>query len=454
MDQQDYLNILKALNEIPFSVGRQLLVDFLRGNNYNESISRNYLSTKPSFGSFNDEDDEIIKVLDILIKQGLVRYTTVKGKKFWKVLELTDAGKREIRNPSERILSAMKSKENTFHSTITQKVSSVTDDDRETFNAFGEILNRFNEEQKKAIISRSKKILCIAGAGSGKTTVLTKRIEFLINYKSVNPNSILAITFTRKARNEMKERLSRMQSTENVKVETFNSFCEQILKSHNNQLYDREVRVIEYREKFTIINRALAKLNISMNRAVASYFTPAQMRSKTQEQLSNIFMNDCFFIRDYMKLKACDVDSLGTESPAARLVFDVCEFIDNYMASQGLRDFADQLVDTIRLFEKYPELIPNFTHILIDEYQDVNSIQIKLIDILNPENIFAVGDPRQSIYGWRGSDIRFLMNFPDRYPDCELLMLTENYRSAKNIVNLINASIKNMELTDLKSSVK
>lgn len=447
----DYLKILTALSDLPFSVGKKLLIDYLQGNEDNESIERNALHAKPSFGSLAYDKNEIEKILGILLSHDLIRYTTVNGKKFWKVLELTPKGKKELSHPTLNIQEKPKID---YASVFNFPISEVTPEDKQVFTAFGKILEGFNDEQKKAIISNNPKILCIAGAGSGKTTVLTKRIEFLINYKSVNPERILAITFTRKARTEMVQRLEKMPITSHVQVETFNSFCEQLLKTHNNILYDRNVRVITYPEKFTIMNKALSKLNTTMDRAINAYFTVAQKRLKSQEQLVNIFMNDCFFIRDYIKLKSCDVKTLGANNSSAKLVFDICAFIDVYMRINGLRDFADQLTDTLLLFDKHPELIPKFDHILIDEYQDVNSTQIQLIDILNPTKIFAVGDPRQSIYGWRGSDIRYLLNFNTKYPDSQILLLTDNYRSTSEIVTLINESIKEMGLADLKSRVQ
>jgi superfamily I DNA/RNA helicase len=461
--EKDYLCILSALDDVPFPIGKKLLVDFLQGNEKNESIERNSLDDKPSFGSLSYDSSEIEEILENLVKHDFVRFTTVNGKKFWKVLELTEKGRMEIDNPCQFMRLVEKDNQicakkteirNSLNNSMMDKVSNVTEEDRKLFSAFGKMLEGFNDEQKKAIISEKTKILCIAGAGSGKTTVLTNRVEFLINCRSVDPKKILAITFTRKARNEMMTRLSGMQNTTEVEVHTFNSFCEKILRKHNDIVYDKNVRVIEYRDKLQIIGRALQSLNSNMERAIYTYFTVAQRRLKTPEQLANIFMNDCFFLRDYMKLKSCDVNSLCPDSDAAILVFEVCKYIEKFMYNNGLRDFADQLVDTMTLFCTNKELIPHYEHILIDEYQDVNSMQIKLVDVLNPENIFAVGDPRQSIYGWRGSDIRFLMNFSEKYPGSQLLALTDNYRSTKEIVELINSSIRYMGVADLKSAVK
>lgn len=446
----DYLIILRALSDLPFSVGKRLLVDYLQGNEENESIQRNQLSLNVSFGSLAYTEEEIGQLMEILLSQDLVRYTTVQGKKFWKVLEITPKGRTELLHPTLTI--EVKEKVN-FAAGLQTQIDVVNAQDMAMFQALGKVMDGFTDEQKKAILSNSQQILCIAGAGSGKTTVLTKRIEFLINYKSVDPARILAITFTRKARTEMMQRLQRMPGTSRVQVETFNSFCEQLLKKYNHELYDREVRVITYQEKFGVMNKALAKIGMGMERATTIYFTSTQRRLKTKEQLANIFMNDCFFIRDYLKLKSCDVNTLGKTNHSAKLVFDVCAFIDLYMAEHGLRDFADQLTDTLALFVKRASLIPAYDHILIDEYQDVNSTQMQLVDLLGSANIFAVGDPRQSIYGWRGSDIRYLLQFREKYPGSQLLMLAQNYRSSPAIVTLINESIKEMGLFDLKSAV-
>jgi superfamily I DNA/RNA helicase len=288
----------------------------------------------------------------------------------------------------------------------------------------------------------------------------------------VDPKKILAITFTRKARQEMIKRLSKAENLDQVMVETFNSFCEKTLRTHNNFLYDKPIRVVTYKDKVVMINKALSKLNTNIQNAINVYFSDSQIKGKTDEQLANIFRNDCsdeqlanifrndcFFIRDYFKFKNRKVvessfeTSKSEHKKSVKLVIGVCNYIEAHMKRYGLRDFADQLIDTIRLFENYPELIPKFDHILIDEYQDVNSTQIHLIDLLLPENLFCVGDPRQSIYGWRGSDIRYILNFEDKYPDCDIITLTKNYRSTTHIVDLINTSIKNMRLADLRSSL-
>ena len=448
----DYLFVLKALQEIPFGVGKKLLIDFLQGNRKNKSIVNNKLYLKRNFGSMLYEKDELNAMINNLIQNDMVELNSINANKRWKMLELSVRGKKEIEDP---VLYKRKLAFN-FKETKTE----LTEEDKRLFEKFSDFLSKFNDDQKKAIISDKTHALCIAGAGSGKTTVLTKRVEFLVKHRSVDPKKILAITFTRKARREMMTRLSEAGLLDSVMVETFNSFCEKILRQHNYLIYDKPVRVISYKDKVVMVNNALSKIHMDMEKAMEVYFSDAQRRGKTEEQLVNIFRNDCFFIRDYFKFKnkpivesSFEPSSTGHEK-SVKMVIAICNYIEAYMRRHGLRDFADQLIDTIVFFEKHLELIPKFDHILIDEYQDVNSTQIQLIDLLSPENIFCVGDPRQSIYGWRGSDIRYILNFEEKYPDCDIITLTKNYRSTGYIVDLINNSIKHMRLPDLQSSIE
>ena len=143
---------------------------------------------------------------------------------------------------------------------------------------------------------------------------------------------------------------------------------------------------------------------------------------------------------------------LNTES--TQLVFNVCREIEKYMQEHGIRDFTDQLVDAVSLFKAHKDLIPNFEHILVDEYQDVNSAQTELLGLLSPPNLFCVGDPRQSIFGWRGSDLGHILDFEEKYKTCEIITLTKNYRSTKPIVELMNSSIKNMGIADIESQIE
>ena len=446
----DYILILEALKELPFNCGRKLLIDFLRGIEKNSSVSKNKLYKLDSFGSMAYTERELNGLIDKLVLNGMIHLVPMDGNRFAKLLELTSKGNEEISNPS------LYKKKLSFN--LEESETIITDKDLEFFDEFGEFLTPFNDEQKKAIVCTSDRILCMAGAGSGKTSALIKRIEFLIKYRSVSPEKILAITFTRKARQEMISRLSKIPETQEVKIETFNSFCEKTLRKHNDLIYERNVRLVSYGDKIKIMQIALEKIGKNFHQAIRVYFSSAQRKGRTDDELFRVFLNDCFFVRDYLKFKGRTTQELinGVEienKRSAEMVFEICNYIESYMKKEGLRDFSDQLIDAINFFEKNEILIPSFEHILVDEYQDINSTQIKLLDILNSKNLFCVGDPRQSIYGWRGSDINYILKFDEKYPSAEIIYLTKNYRSTKYIVELINKSIKNMKLVDLDSEV-
>lgn len=446
MNDVDYLIVLKAVKELPFNVGKKLLIDFLRGNDEHPSISNNRLDTLRTFGGLSYEEEELEELIDSLLREGYLEYGTVQQNKYWKVIKLTIKGIKELKDPKRSAKN------------ISQKIkdnkTSISEQDKAAFNEFGFFLEKYNNDQKKAIISPSEKIICIAGAGSGKTSVLTKRIEFLIKFRTIPPSKILAITFTRKAKEEMIRRLEK-EGISDVRIETFNSFCEKILNIHEKKIYEKQVKVMSYKEKILSVRKALYELNISAEKAIKTYFSDSQIRAKTQEQLLLSFVNDIFMVLDYLKSKKRILEDLlnpdVSDRDSAELLYKICNHVEAQMKEQGFRDYADQLMDTIKFFKENKEFIPKFEHVLVDEYQDVNSIQIELLDILNPKNIFCVGDPRQSIFGWRGSDIKYILNFSDRYKDAEIITLTKNYRSTKYIVDLMNKEIKKLSLPDIES---
>jgi DNA helicase-4 len=147
-------------------------------------------------------------------------------------------------------------------------------------------------------------------------------------------------------------------------------------------------------------------------------------------------------------------DAETKDKETAKIVFEICKLIKQNMNLQGLRDYSDQIIDTVNFFKKNKSFIPEFNHILVDEYQDVNSLQINLLDLLNAKNLFCVGDPRQSIFGWRGSKISYILNFKEKYPDSEIITLNKNYRSNNHLVALINTSVKEMEMPNLEPTIK
>jgi len=443
----EYLKILKALMELPFQVGKNLLMDFLSGDYKNKSVIKNRLDELNTFGSLNWERNKMSNEIDKLVAGGMVEFVVSDYNRFVKILSLTIRGQNEILRPT------MPGKK--LANNVDFKETEISEEDRLKFEEFGDFLKKFNDEQKKAIVSESSNLLCVAGAGSGKTAVLTKRIEFLVRHKGVDPSKILAITFTRKAREEMMNRL-RHFGVSGVAVHTFNSFCEGILRRHEREIYGRTIRIQNYPDKILALNMALASMGLSIGEVVDEYFSVVQKKFRNGSQLMNSFMNDCFSVMDYFKVSgqedydfSKDVDVSHKKN--AERIFRITRFLKEHMATQGLRDYSDQIIDALRFLKGNPDKVPGFSHVLVDEYQDVNAMQIDLLGVLKSENLFAVGDPRQSIFGWRGSDVNYILKFEKDYGDAEVVHLTRNYRSVREIVDFMNLAISDMGLPDLLS---
>jgi len=470
----EYTRILKALMELPFQVGRNLLADFLLGDYSNKSISRSRLDELDNFDSLSWDRGKLFGEIDRLVANGMIEMVQSDYNRFVKVMSLTIKGRNEITHPT---LEAKR-----LGNRVDFSESVVSDSDRETFAEFGDFLEMYNDEQRKAIISSAKKLLCVAGAGSGKTTVLTKRIEFLVKYRNVEPGNILAITFTRKARLEMEKRLKELRIF-GVNVHTFNSFCEGILLRNGSEIYGRQVRVLSYGDKILAMNMAISNLGLDMEQVVDEYFNAGQKKFRTASQLTNAFMSDCFSVMDYFKVSgkrdydfSKDVDV--NERVNAERIFKITKLLREHMEMQGLRDYSDQILDTIKFFKMNSGGIPKFEHVLVDEYQDVNAGQIELIGLLAAPNLFAVGDPRQSIFGWRGSDVNYILNFEsdfgggrknnprtdadgrgeegedEKSDGVEVIHLKRNYRSLPGVVSFMNHAIADMKLPDLDSHLE
>ena len=445
----DYLKVLQSLNEIPFPVGKNLLSDFLVGDNKNVSIVKNRLYEKNNFGSLEFLDrDEVVDLVNDMIKMGFVEESFGFFNRNVKVLSVSINGRKELLDPGYR-------KKRIDVGKIVE--SEVTDDDMRAFNELQGFLGDLNIEQKKAVVSPKDKILCIAGAGSGKTTVLTKRIHFLNKMKKVKGEDILAITFTRKARLQMEDRLSRL-GVSNVRVETFNSFCEKILLRNTARIYGRRMKVATFHDKMIGVLRALDNMGISIDDAVHRYFSRSQLKNKNMNQLHAMFVNDCFSVFEYYKMTNKSLDDFssglkGKDHESARMIYLIVKFLIEHMRTTNMRTYADQINDAVSFFRRTPKQIPRFKHILVDEYQDVNSQQVELLDLLSPENIFCVGDPRQSIFGWRGSDVSFIMDLAKR-DDFDVINLKMNYRSNSHIVGFMNKTISYMGLNPLEAEIE
>ena len=396
---------------------------------------RHRLDREKAFGCFSGyTEDELKQLIGKCKINGLIDKKGLPGKPYFKIYSITPKGKAELKDPTmhEKKLAAA------FVSTP------IEEEDKILWEALGFFLQKYNDKQKQAITSRHNKILCVAGAGSGKTTVLTKRIEFLINYVGVPKQKILAITFTRKARQEMQRRLGA-----SVQVETFNSFCEKMLNKHEKLLYGKPVHVMQYRDKIRILRHAMQRLELDEEYVTRTYFTKRQRSDKSKEQLIRMFLNDVYSILDYYANNDQLLEDFSQGNWDAQMVYKICLEIRKEMKDLGLRDYSDQIVDALRLFRKHPTITPKYTHILVDEYQDVNTVQQKLLEVLEPQNLFAVGDPRQSIFGWRGSKVRFILDFP-KQEDAQVIVLTKNYRSAPKVVELMNESIRPFAMPDLE----
>lgn len=445
--EQDYphTKVLQLLLELPYSVGKKYLSEILRGDETTR-IKKNNLQRLNSFGALAMYDDsDVYNLLTEMTQKCLIKVERGGSSGYLPLIVVTKKGKDELYNPQDI-------KRPPFD------IDEVTDADRMIFKNLG-YLEKYNDEQKKAIINQAQKLLCIAGAGSGKTTVLTKRIEFLVKYKGVAADKILAITFTRKARREMMQRLEKLLPGNIIKVETFNSFSEKILKKHELTCYDKPCRVLDFSNKIRLVTKATAEVGFSTTEAIELYFSKSKQRENDQKDLFFSLINDIFSLMDHFKNNNKSISEMQNIIPTlqkgdrvtAQFIFSVIQYIEDYKKEEGFRDYTDQITHTLDFFDKHTELIPKYEHVLVDEYQDVNDIQIRLIKKLNSLNLFVVGDPRQSIYGWRGSKIDYIYNFKTEYPDSLIVQLTKNYRSNQTIVKASNEVIRNMNLPDLIS---
>ena len=446
-ESNDYLFVLKGLNEIPFPVGKNLLVDFLYGELENSSIEKNKLFDFESFGSMSAITKErIFEIIDKLVTNKLIEVSNSVFNNFSKVLSIGKNGRAEIINPTF------------FSKSLSQKYweleTKISEEEMTSFVELEDFLKGFNLEQKKTIVSPKEKILCIAGAGSGKTSVLTKRIEFLNKMKRVKSDKILAITFTRKAKDEMNNRLQEFGV--NAVVETFNSFSEKILLKYGGKIYGRKMKIATFQDKMFAVLRALDNLGISMEEAIQNHFIYGN-KNKTIYQLQSMFVFDCFQVFEYFKSTRLSFEKFEKNYSdetlkSLKMIFGIVKYLDFHMATNGLRTYGDQVRNTIDFFKVYKKFIPIFDHVLVDEFQDVNSEQIELLDLLNSKNLFCTGDPRQSIFGWRGSEIDHILKFKEKYPDSEIINLTKNYRSNNHVVKVMNDLAKKMEVSPLEST--
>lgn len=289
------------------------------------------------------------------------------------------------------------------------------------------MLSNLNSQQKEAVITGNGPVLVIAGAGSGKTRVLTYRVAYLIN-NGVNPYNILAITFTNKAADEMKGRINLLaDNPAGIVMSTFHSLCARILRADIDKLgYDKKFSIYSDTESERVIKKIVKALDDN------NYKIDVK---SIQNEISKA------------KEKAVTPEKYRHDNPGNELYADIYQRYEEELFSANALDFDDLLLKTVELFVKFPDTLYKyqlrFKHVLIDEFQDINGIQYTLIRLLADlnRNVFAVGDEDQSIYGWRGADKGIIKEFSRDFPDVKIYKLEQNYRSTGNILSCANKLI-------------
>ena len=296
------------------------------------------------------------------------------------------------------------------------------------------IYDTLNPPQQEAVFHTEGPLLILAGAGSGKTRVLTHRIAYLIEDKGVNPFNILAITFTNKAAQEMRERVDRLTGADgmSVWVATFHSTCVRILRRYIDRLgYDNRFTIYDSDDQKTLMKEICRKLNIDTKKYKERYLL-AQISHAKDEMISP----------DEMEMNA------GGDFNQKK----VAQIYREYQAalkSNNALDFDDLLVKTVELFQNCGDVLESyqekFRYIMVDEYQDTNTVQFKFVSLLAARygNLCVVGDDDQSIYKFRGANIGNILGFERVFPDAKVIRLEQNYRSTKNILNAANEVIAN-----------
>ena len=294
-------------------------------------------------------------------------------------------------------------------------------------------IDSLNEEQKNALYQTEGAILVTAGAGSGKTRLLTHRVAYLIEEQGVSPYNILAITFTNKAAGEMKARITEMISgADNIWISTFHSMCARILRRDIQALdgYDKNFTIYSDSDTDKIIKEVLEERNISDDK----------VKKNLSFHVSN-FKNGTKSLADYIREHEGeeDIHKLGL----------MIESYENKLRKNNALDFDDLLRKTFELFTRFPQILEyyssRFRYILVDEFQDTNLVQYDLVKMLSSVhgNIFVVGDEDQCIYSWRGANFQNIFNFKRDFKDVKVFKLERNYRSTAGILNIANNVIKN-----------
>lgn len=296
------------------------------------------------------------------------------------------------------------------------------------------VYDTLNKPQKEAVFHTEGPLLILAGAGSGKTRVLTHRIAYLIEEKGVNPWNILAITFTNKAAEEMRQRVDSLVGigAESIWVSTFHSMCVRILRRYIDRLgYDNRFTIYDTDDQKTLMKEVCRKTDIDTKR-----FKERMLLSVISSAKNEMILPEEFELNaggDFVQLK----------------IAKVYKEYEAQMRANNALDFDDLLVKTVRLLETQPDVRENyqerFRYIMVDEYQDTNTVQFRLVSLLAGKyrNLCVVGDDDQSIYKFRGANIRNILDFEKEFSDAKVIKLEQNYRSVGNVLEVANSVIRN-----------
>ena len=296
------------------------------------------------------------------------------------------------------------------------------------------IYDKLNEPQREAVYHTDGPLLILSGAGSGKTRVLTHRIAYLIGERGVNPWNILAITFTNKAAEEMRQRVDNLVGfgAESVWVSTFHSACVRILRRFIDRLgYENHFTIYDTDDQKTLIKEVCRKVDVD-----TKVFKERSLLSAISSAKNEMILPDEFELNaggDFAKMK----------------IAKVYREYEAQMKANNALDFDDLLVKTVQLLQTQPDVLESyqerFRYIMVDEYQDTNTVQFQLVSLLagKYKNLCVVGDDDQSIYKFRGANIRNILDFEHEFPDAKVIKLEQNYRSTGNILNAANSVIAN-----------
>ena len=294
------------------------------------------------------------------------------------------------------------------------------------------ILTPLNPPQREAVTTTKGPVLVLAGAGSGKTRVIAHRVAYLLGVEGVDPRQVLAVTFTNKAAEEMRRRVEELTLGAGIRpplIATFHSTCVRILRARAGEaglkpgfvIYDEE-------DRLSVVKNAMRELDVD-ERAL----TPAAAVHRISHCKNHMLMPQ-------------EVETLA-RTPREERLAALYRRYEAHMAAIGAVDFDDLLLRVVRLFESVPEALQWYrrvwAHVLVDEYQDTNRAQYRIIQRLTEEhrNLCVVGDPDQSVYRWRGADLRNILDFEKDYPDCHVVRLEQNYRSTKRILAMASTVI-------------